>query len=43
MANVDTRKEGTALEYLKKHKILELLENITAYLVFERPGKYLRC
>ena len=33
--------EEIAQEYLAKHKILELFENLTANLVFERPGKYL--
>ena len=31
--------ERSAQEYLAKHKILELFENLTAALVFERPGK----
>ena len=30
--------ELAAQEYLKKHKLLELFENITAFLVFERSG-----
>ncbi len=30
--------EDVAEEYLKRHKILPLFENITARLVFERPG-----
>jgi hypothetical protein len=30
--------ERSAQEYLAKHKILELFENLTAALVFERPG-----
>lgn len=31
--------EERAQFYLKKHKILELLENITSALVYERPGE----
>ena len=31
--------ERSAQEYLAKHKILELFENLIAALVFERPGK----
>ena len=30
--------EEEAEQYLKRHKILPLFENITARLVFERPG-----
>lgn len=32
--------ERSAQEYLAKHKILELFENLTAAIVFERPGKH---
>ena len=34
-------KEGDAQEYLKNHKILELFDNLTAQLIYERPGEYL--
>ena len=34
-------KESHAQDYLKNHKILELFENLTAQLIYERPGKYL--
>lgn len=34
--------ERSAQEYLAKHKIVELFENLMATLVFERPGKYCR-
>lgn len=34
-------KESDAQEYLKKHKIMELFENLTAQLIYERPGEYL--
>ncbi|XP_020603105.1 EF-hand calcium-binding domain-containing protein 10-like [Orbicella faveolata] len=30
-------KESDAQEYLKKHKIMELFENLTAQLIYERP------
>ena len=30
--------EDAAEQYLRSHKILSLFENITARLVFERPG-----
>ena len=32
-------RESDAQEYLKKHKIMELFENLTAQLIYERPGK----
>jgi hypothetical protein len=32
-------REDDAAEYLKSHKILELLNNLTAQLVFHKPGK----
>ena len=32
-------REDDASEYLKNHKILELLNNLTAQLVFNKPGK----
>ena len=41
MSNMEDSGEKTAQEYLAKHKIVELFENITAALVFERPGKWL--
>jgi hypothetical protein len=31
-------KQAEAEEYLKKHKIAELFDNITAHLVFNQPG-----
>lgn len=34
-------KESDAQEYLKKHRIMELFENLTAQLIYERPGEYL--
>lgn len=34
-------KESGAQDYLKNHKIMELFENLTAQLMYERPGKYL--
>ena len=30
----------SALEYLERHRILEMFENITAKIVYERPGEY---
>ncbi|CAH3038970.1 unnamed protein product [Porites lobata] len=30
-------RESHAQEYLKKHKIMELFENLTAQLIYERP------
>ena len=33
------KRESDAQEYLKKHKIMELFENLTAQLIYERPGK----
>lgn len=33
-------KESDAQEYLKKHKIMELFENLTVQLIYERPGEY---
>ena len=40
--NMEDSGERSAQEYLAKHKILELFENLTATLVVERPGKYCR-
>ena len=40
-ANKMANKESDAQEYLKKHKIMELFENLTAQLIYDRPGKYL--
>lgn len=34
-------KPELAKEYLRKHKIMELLDNLTAQLIYERPGKTL--
>ena len=28
-----------ARDYLAKHKILELFDNVTSQLIYERPGK----
>ena len=36
MANKERNAEG----YIRNHKILELFENLTAQLIFERPGEY---
>ncbi|EDO49685.1 predicted protein [Nematostella vectensis] len=33
----DTNREESAREYLKKHKIMELLDNLTSHLIYERP------
>lgn len=33
-------KESDAQAYLKKHRIMELFENLTAQLIYERPGEY---
>lgn len=35
-------KESDAQEYLKKHRIMELFENLTAQLIYERPGEYFK-
>lgn len=32
-------KEEKAKEYLKNHQIMELLDNLTGLLIYERPGK----
>lgn len=32
-------KEAAALDYLEKHKIMKLFENITSSLIYSRPGK----
>jgi len=32
-------KEEQAKEYLKTHRIMELLDNLTAQLIYERPGE----
>lgn len=34
-------KESDAQEYLKQHRIMELFENLTAQLTYERPGEQL--
>ena len=36
--NETKNREGDASDYLKSHKILELLNNLTAQLVFNKPG-----
>lgn len=33
-------REQEALEYIKKHKIMELFDNFTAQMLFSRPCKY---
>lgn len=33
-------REEIAKYYLKKHRITDLFDNITAALVYDRPGKY---
>lgn len=33
-------REKEALEYMKKHKITELFDNMTAQLLYSRPCKY---
>ena len=33
-------KEVEATEYLKKHKILELMDNLTSMVFFHRPGEH---
>lgn len=32
-------REKNALDYMKKHKVVELMDNLTAQLLFSRPGK----
>jgi hypothetical protein len=32
-------RESDATEYLEKHKVFDLLANLTSQLVFKRPGK----
>ena len=39
-ANKMASKEIAVQEYLKKHRIMELFENLTAQLIYERPGEY---
>ncbi|KAK3736393.1 hypothetical protein QZH41_017914 [Actinostola sp. cb2023] len=33
-------KEELAKQYLKRHKIMELLDNLTAHLIYERPDNH---
>lgn len=33
-----TQREQDAVDYLEKHKILELMDNLTSMLFFYRPG-----
>lgn len=33
-----TQREQDAAEYLKKHKVIELMDNLTSMLFFYRPG-----
>ncbi len=35
-----SNRQAEAEEYLKSHKINELFANITAHLVFHKPGKF---
>uniref|UniRef100_A0A8C3APD3 Si:dkey-42p14.3 n=1 Tax=Cyclopterus lumpus TaxID=8103 RepID=A0A8C3APD3_CYCLU len=39
MEKMATQREQDAADYLKKHKIPELLENLTSMLFFYRPGQ----
>ena len=32
-------RENEARDYLKKHKVLELLDNLTSQLIYHRPGE----
>lgn len=36
-----TQREKDAADYLKKHKIIELMDNLTGMLFFYRPGQTL--
>lgn len=36
---METPGEREASEYLKNHKIVELMNNLTSMLLFYRPGK----
>jgi hypothetical protein len=36
-------REEIAKYYLKKHRVTDLFDNITAALVYDRPGKYKSC
>lgn len=33
-------REQEALEYIKKHKIMELFDNFTAQMLYSRPSKF---
>lgn len=35
---METQKEKDAAEYLQKHRIMDLLENLNSLLFFYRPG-----
>lgn len=37
--SVPSCRDGDAREYLEKHRIVELLNNMTSQLIFHRPGK----
>jgi hypothetical protein len=37
--SVQSCRDGDAREYLEKHRIVELLNNMTSQLIFHRPGK----
>lgn len=41
MEKMATQREKEAADYLKKHKIVELMENLTSMLFFYRPGQLL--
>lgn len=32
-----------AREYLEQHRVLELFNNMTSQLIYNRPGKYILC
>jgi len=38
-AKMSSPREHEASEYLEKHKIIELMDNLTSMLFFYRPGK----
>lgn len=35
-----TQKEKESSDYLKRHKIIELMDNLTSMLFFYRPGEW---
>ena len=40
MAAASSEKEKQTQEYLKNHRLMELFENLTAHLIYERPGEF---